>query len=322
MGAVKRFLQRWYGPVPSKNTGSAAGALAYYEEQRRVYDAVLAEYMIDRFMHSPRVLSIETYVKCNAICEFCPYPTSARIGQKMDIGLIQKIIDDVAASDIHPEHFVPCRISEPMFDRRMYTIFDYAAMKLPKTGIGHFTNGTTLRPKNIDRLSVLPNLGFINVSLNSHQPNEHKRLMGLKFELVLENLRTLHQAFEKRGVTKPVYLTRVGDGTQQDIDFMDWCRSNFPLFTPMCRPRFDWLGKTYAMDTSRIAMGCSQWFSLNFLANGRDALCCIDDDARYGTGDARTENALEIYNHPTRMELRKRKMRSLHPACAMCNAAL
>jgi MoaA/NifB/PqqE/SkfB family radical SAM enzyme len=85
-----------------------------------------------------------------------------------------------------------------MFDRRMYAIFDYVAAKLPKTGIGHFTNGTTLRPKNIDRLCALPNLGFINVSLNSHQPKEHTRLMGLKFELVLENLMALHQAFEKR----------------------------------------------------------------------------------------------------------------------------
>jgi hypothetical protein len=140
-----------------------------------------------------------------------------------------------------------------MFDRRMYAIFDYVAAKLPKTGIGHFTNGTTLRPKNIDRLCALPNLGFINVSLNSHQPKEHTRLMGLKFELVLENLMALHQAFEKRGVTKPVYLTRVGDGTQRDIDFMAWCRLNFPLFTPTCRPRFDWLGKTYAMDTGRVA---------------------------------------------------------------------
>jgi hypothetical protein len=300
----------------------SAAARAYYDDQRRVYDAVLVEYMTDRFMHSPRVLSIETYVKCNAICEFCPYPTSSRIGQKMDTGLIRKIIDDVAAAEIHPEHFVPCRISEPMFDRRMYAIFDYVAGKLPKTGIGHFTNGTTLRPKNIDRLCALPNLGFINVSLNSHEPKEHKRLMGLKFELVIENLKALHQAFEKRGITKPFYLTRVGDGTRRDTDFMAWCRSNFPLFSPTCRARFDWLGKTYAMDSGRVAAGCTQWFTLNFLANGRDALCCIDDDGRFGMGDARTENALEIYNHPIRLELRQKKMRSLHPACANCNAAI
>jgi MoaA/NifB/PqqE/SkfB family radical SAM enzyme len=54
--------------------------------------------MDDRFMRSPRVLSIETYVKCNATCEFCPSPTSDRIGQKLDTGIIYKIIDEIASS--------------------------------------------------------------------------------------------------------------------------------------------------------------------------------------------------------------------------------
>ena len=68
--------------------------------------------MDDRYMRSPRVLSIETYVKCNATCEFCPYPTSDRIGQKLDTGIINKIIDEIASSDVHPEYFVPARINE------------------------------------------------------------------------------------------------------------------------------------------------------------------------------------------------------------------
>ena len=78
--------------------------------------------------------------------------------------LRHKIIDEISAADVHPEFFVPARINEPMFDRRMYAIFEFARRKLPATLIGHFTNGTTLSERHIDRLCSMPNLGFINVS--------------------------------------------------------------------------------------------------------------------------------------------------------------
>ena len=138
--------------------------------------------------------------------------------------------------------------------------------------------------------------------------------MGISFELVITNLKALHRVYETRNLKFPVHLTRVGDGTTQDTDFLSWCRSLFPLFQPMCRPCFDWLGKTYAMDVGRAPPGCSQWYALNFLANGREALCYIDDDGRFGKGDAHHQNALNnVYNHPLRLALREKKLRSLHP---------
>jgi MoaA/NifB/PqqE/SkfB family radical SAM enzyme len=185
---------------PEETFAPAARALdprvkAYYEEQSRNYENELAAYADNRFLHSPRILSIETYVKCNATCGFCPYPTSDRIGQKLETEVIQKIIEEVSQSDVHPEFFVPARINEPLFDHRMFSIFEFAAKKLPHTSIGHFTNGTTLSERHIERLASMPNLGFINVSLNSHDPQEHKRLMGLDFDLVVKNLKNLHRVY-------------------------------------------------------------------------------------------------------------------------------
>lgn len=308
-------------PAAAEPINPESNPQAYYEEQRRGYEAHLSVYMDDRFMRSPRVLSIETYVKCNATCSFCPYPTSNRIGEKLDTEIIYKIIDDVSAGAVHPEYFVPSRINESMFDHRMFAIFDYAAAKLPHTPIGHFTNGTTLGERQIDRLCST-NLGFINVSLNSHEPDEHKRLMGISFDLVIKNLKALHRTCVARSPRFSVYLTRVGDGTERDTGFLSYCRANFPLFQPICRPRFDWLGKSHnALDVG-APVGCGQWFQLNFLANGREALCAIDDDGRFGQGDARHQNALDIYNHSIRVALREKKLRSLHPVCATCNAWL
>ena len=43
----------------------------------------------------PRNVSIETQVRCNAKCDFCPYPESPRQGEEMPTEVFEKIIDSV-----------------------------------------------------------------------------------------------------------------------------------------------------------------------------------------------------------------------------------
>jgi hypothetical protein len=276
--------------------------------------------MSDDFMKSPRFLSIETYVKCNATCEFCPYPTSPRIGQKISSELFHKIIDDVASATRHPELFIPCRLNEPLLDKRVFEFCAYVGRMMPTTRVGYFTNGTTINAKNVERLIQSENLGYINVSLNSHLPEEHRRLMGIDFGTVYRNLKYLHARVEQLSLRPSVKLTRVGDGTDRDLDYIAWCETEFPLFGAHLLPRFDWLGKTFSLEIGRIPQGCAQWFQLHILANGREAFCCIDDDGRFGRGDVSIEHALDIYNHPERFRLRKLRSRKAHDLCRSCNA--
>jgi hypothetical protein len=308
--------------LSSINRLAVSQVTEHYREFRKNYETDVATYGTDRFLYAPRLVSLETYVKCNASCNFCPYPTSTRIDQKLDTDLVYKIIDDVASSGIDPEHFVPARLNEPMLDKRLFDICDYAARKFPTTQVVHFTNGTTLTPANVERIINSPNVGGINISLNSHRPDEHRRVMGISFGLVVKNLQHLHVEYERRSLSFFVSLSRVGDGTDEDIAYYNWCKKEFPLFDARMYPRFDWLGKVAGQDMGAPPQICKQWHQLHFLANGKEAFCCIDDDGKYGRGDIRHEHALEIYNHPSRLKLRTAKSRGASAVCAGCTALI
>jgi pyruvate-formate lyase-activating enzyme len=300
---------------------SVRPALDVTHSFREGYASDLKTYMDDRFLRSPRLLIVETFVKCNARCDFCPYPTSPRIGERMPTELVQKIFDEVSQAELPLENFVLCKLSEPLLNNRYFDLLEYGLKTLPHADYWHITNGTTLTAKNIERLISYTRLDVMNVSLNSHDPEDYHRVMGLNFDQTIKNLKHLHREHERLNLKFRVHLSRVKDGTPRDTEYLEWCRSTFPRFTPAVYPRFDWLGKIKdGVDSAPAPLGCRQWYQLAFLANGKEALCCLDDDGKFGRGDIRHEHALDIYSHPTRMNLRLTKSRDAHPGCQGCRA--
>ena len=53
----------------------------------------------DKYLSTPRIVSIETYAKCDAKCDFCPYVSIERLGARMSDELISKIISDIGDLD-------------------------------------------------------------------------------------------------------------------------------------------------------------------------------------------------------------------------------
>jgi hypothetical protein len=113
---------------------------------------------------------------------------------------------------------------------------------------------------------------------------------------------------------------RVGDGTEADAEFVEWVKREFPLFQPILSPRFDWMGYTQGFQASMLGQKCSQWFQLHILADGKEALCCIDATGKYGRGDVAVESAYDIYMHPVRQEMRRAKRRRDVAVCTTCAA--
>jgi len=63
-----------------------------YLEYVEDYRALLATRRDSRYMDYPFKVSFETLTLCNAICDFCPYPSLTRKGTMMSDSLIAKII--------------------------------------------------------------------------------------------------------------------------------------------------------------------------------------------------------------------------------------
>ncbi len=276
-----------------------------------------------RWLDYPSSVSIETYAFCNAACIFCPYPTLDRKGERMPTPLFTKIIDELAKPEgsVLPA-IVLCRVNEPFLDKRYFDFCHYVAAKLPETKINHFTNMTPLNGKNLDALFGLNNTGLLKISFNDHRPEEYEKSMKLPFEKAYTNARHLHDRMAAGEAPFPVRMGRVGDGTAADLEFIRWVKQTFPLFRPMVTARFDWIGRV-DVETSGLVpqIGCRQWFQLHFLADGREAFCCIDSDGSYASGNARLQNAIDIYNAPERRALRERILaREEVRICALCTA--
>lgn len=189
------------------------------QREKAVHDGYLAIQNDKTWLDHPCSVSLETYSKCNAACTFCPYPGLDRIGQKLDDKVVYRIIDELAAG-VHPNLISMAKINEPLLDTRFFDFCAYINEKLPETGIALFSNGSTLHEKMINRLIGVKNLRFLVISLNDHRPAEYEASMKISYEKTMRRVRPLHERKVQGEIPFPIALTRVGDGTAADQDFI------------------------------------------------------------------------------------------------------
>ena len=253
------------------------------------------------YIDFPAVVGIETMSLCNARCDFCPYPNLDRKGESMPDQLIEKILSDIESIQDRPPFQVNLsRVNEPFLDTRVFAISSDIERRLPEARHMFFSNGTPLTEKNLLRLAELKRVGFLIVSVNEHRAQRYEEVMGLPFAKTLARLDVMHRMKAAGVLTFPIMLSKVGDGTAADGEFLQWGTNTYPLFSGMVPARSSWMGATPPLPGAAAPdVGCRQWFELHFLANGKSALCAIDSDGRHGTGDPRSQHSVhEIYNHP------------------------
>lgn len=289
----------------------------YYKRQEETYVSVVES---RNCVDYPSAVSIETYAKCNAACDFCPYPTLDRIGEKMSTELVHKIIDELASvPGRRPKNLMFVRVNEPFLDKRMISFMQYVAEKLPGCPCPQTTNGTPLTDKLVDQLCELPNMPWLKISFNDHDPERYKETMKLNFERTVKPIDRLHDRMKSNEIPFKVHVGRVGNGTAHDDEFLVWCKERWPRFFSRVTRPFDWIGDVGGVNLFEApTFGCAQWFDLHILADGREAFCCID--AKGATDyNAKNFNVLEMYNRPSRRALREKIMsRNDVAACKGC----
>lgn len=193
---------------------------------------------------------------------------------------------------------------------------------MPQTKIKLFTNASVLDEKKLEKLMEVNNIASLKISFNDHRPEEYEKVMRIPFQRTYENVKRIHEKKGSGEIKFAIALGRVGDGTVEDDNFLKWAKNYFPLFTASVSPRFDWIGKLQLNTFPPVPnLGCHQWFMLHFLANGKEAFCCIDSEGNYGQGNAHLENALDIYNKPYKKRMRVEKLsREKNDICSKCSA--
>jgi MoaA/NifB/PqqE/SkfB family radical SAM enzyme len=260
----------------------------------------------ERYISSPRIISFETYAKCDAACNFCPYISIERKGTKMPDDLIAKIVSDIGDLDKELPLFVTiARINEPFLDKRIFDVAKAVNRVAPQAQFIYFSNGSPLIDAMLDRLEELPNSFCLSLSLNDHRKQRYEEIMQIPFERALKRFDAIHR--RKLAGRLPFWtrVTKVADNTSEDKQFIDFARDRWPAFDVTVYRRATWSGAVDTVPSVVPDAGCNQWYTVGFYADGTDPFCVMDADGKFRHGDIRRQHLLEIYNHPFRKNLRQ-----------------
>lgn len=270
------------------------------------------------YIDQPYEVSLETLTLCNAACVFCPYPTLERKGTKMDDRTIIELIQQMAKWE-KPFFFSPFKVNEPFLDTRTIdicrdvTCFTNARLRL-------FTNGSPLTEQLVRDISALENVEHLWVSLNADNKEDYERIMSLPWERTTTKLTLLHQMVEYGEFRHPVVLSKVcPTNDQSNTDFLQYCRTRWPHFTPRIIKQDGWLGYVPPSDPRIPDTPCARWWELSILSTGKVSLCCMDGKGDFYIGDVAEHSLIDIYNDPfyrTRREFQLSR-RSIFP-CSTC----
>jgi radical SAM protein with 4Fe4S-binding SPASM domain len=254
----------------------------------------------------PAHVHLETMAQCNAACNFCPYPSLERKGTVMDDALIAKVVNDL--SDIprlHTFQLSPFKVNEPFLDKRLFDLMELFTARLPNAKLTLTSNASPITVDKLRRLAGFHNLDYLWISFNDHREAEYEVAMQLPYRRTVERLQMIHKSKADGWLPLRVVLSRVGDGTEVDREFLQWVGKNFPLFNASVFPRGEWLGQvSTAVTNTSPEIGCIRWFDISITATGVVAHCCMDGAASYPIGNVRFEHVLEIYNKPDFRRLR------------------
>lgn len=260
----------------------------------------------------PYMVTIETFSKCNAKCTFCPYPMleaeSDRSNVRMPEERFLKIIADLR--DIptsRPLTLNLSRVNEPLLDSRIYEFIELIERELPGRSIILPSNGSTLTPKNIERLAGLKPFHKLYISMNSDDPETYEETMGIPYARTVENLDHLHAMKEGGSVPFAVSLTAVMDTGEEFERYRAWCHERYPLFGVGRYPPTNWFGLTGTEETLTAGAPalCKDWYQVHILADGTEAQCCFDALGKYGDGNIDDHHLLDLYNKPWQRDLRR-----------------
>lgn len=190
----------------------------------------------------PKQVSIETATICNADCDFCPQSKLARRGHIMEMGIIEKIVRELAEFplDINLE-IAPNGVNEPLADKRICDILDLISDRLPRVKIYFVTNGNLISEETVTKLSR-HNISRLCISLNFCDKETYERRMGLRWEKTVRALDMMHEKVKVGELPHPVKISRVEDGTEYDARFVSWVEAKYPAFSSLLKSSGNWLG--------------------------------------------------------------------------------
>lgn len=268
----------------------------------------------------PRLVAIETTSRCNASCNFCPYPQKETEKSAMDQALFEKIIDDCTQFSL--AKIEPLLNGEPFVDPRIIERLEHIRRRLPRTILHLVTNGNAMISRRADELAEMGGVDRLIISLNTLDPVIYRDVMGLNLDRTLQNISYVLSPIMRRRVARRIYvrMVRRPDSTLDEQDrFLAFCRTH--RVRPFILAQHNYTGDIES-DLPMPPYPCQMLDRVDILSDGRVALCCSDAEGKYAWGDVRKQSVLDVYRGEVARRYREAHRRGrrgdLQP-CRDCN---
>jgi len=275
----------------------------------------------------PRQVRLELSSACNAKCAVCHRLTMQRTPGHMSFELVKKCIEDIrkfpnVLTEISPSHY-----GEFLLNPEYKKIMMYISASVPYTRMALATNGSLFNDESVSLLVSLPNLKWVNVSVNAYLPETYKAFTGLEKDN-LPRIKDAVMTIKKLRPDITLQVSMVADSSYQsprerELFIEYW---NKLKIQPVIESA-QYNNRPNRAPAVPIFLPCRSLFSdLVVLQDGQVISCCFaaDPDPDLVVGDALRENLLNIWHSD-----KFRKIRSLHnagkrseiPICSRCTFA-
>jgi len=258
----------------------------------------------------PITLNVETTSMCNLACVMCPRSYAKRPQGHMKFPLFRKIVDEARlfAIDVWLHLF-----GEPLLNPQIFDMIKYAKRAGLNTMMS--TNATLLDHANIVKL-LKSELDSLVLCLDGATKETYESIRrGAKFEEVVDNIRSFLEMRRRLRAKRPrttLQIIRMRANENEIVPFIQRFR-NLPVDKIRAEGFDAWAGhplirglRSYELRGTRFRRHCGAlWHTITVYWDGRTVPCCRDFDATYVTGDASTENLLDIWNDQRMQVLRQ-----------------
>lgn len=277
------------------------------------------------FIDYPKEVHIETTGRCNASCVFCPHSELERKNTDMTNELFHKIITDLKNIPSNIKfHISPFKVNELLLDKDIFNKIEMINNELPNAYIRLFSNFNAATHETPIKISKIKNLSSLDISLNSLNEDEYKTLMNLNLSKTISNIKSLLEYNKNNKFIDKIILSRVGDGTDKDTEFINDVNSVFSQYKNQIEILVvtpgEWINFIKSKEKKLQDNPCLRWFEISITCTGKVSFCCMDGKCEYSIGDVHTQSILEIYNSKTYREYRLNGyQRKFIVPCNMCS---
>jgi len=269
----------------------------------------------------PRSLHIDTFPFCNAKCSWCRYHTLTRARNKMEMKLLEHILDDAASWTEPLKAIVPIHYGELFLDPDWYDTLKLIETKLPRTGIVVPTNGSMMNQVTVEKLATIRTLSIVSFSVNAFFRETYRQLMGLD----PENIPRIKQAINQLKILRPkvrIWVSMVHSALYQTELERSLFTEEWRHYTPGTNITTASYCHDYFKPLFKTNVPCRSIFAdFVILSDGRVCPCCWDSDGSTIVGDVTREKILDIWHGEAMNNLRELHnsgRRNEVPICSEC----